>query len=151
MTHLPMRVFQVLSRFRRGKTLGVRVAAVDGNRVWLVRHGYVKGWFLPGGGVERGETLRDAAMRELREETGVLAKGPLSLHGMFSNEAAFRGDHVALFICRDFETAAFHPGFEIREARVFAVHDLPDDVTPSTRARLDEIFNGAAISDHWVP
>ena len=150
MTHLPMKVFQLLSRLRRGKTLGVRVAAIGvQNQVMLVRHGYVKGWALPGGGVERGETLRQAALRELEEETGLLATGPLVLHGFFSNDVLFPGDHVGLFIAREFEQKPFRPSFEIREARFFEHADLPDDISAGTRARLDEIFNGAAISDHW--
>ena len=38
----------------RGMTLGVRAAAFDeGGRVFLVRHSYVPGWHMPGGGVER--------------------------------------------------------------------------------------------------
>ncbi|MDE2384611.1 MAG: NUDIX domain-containing protein [Alphaproteobacteria bacterium] len=152
MKKLPMKVFQQLSRWRRGKTLGARVAAIEeGRRVLLVRHGYIRGWSLPGGGVDKGETLREAAIRELREETGAVATGPLSLHGMFSNEAAFPGDHVALYIVREFERGPFMPSFEIREARFFERDKLPGDMTPGTKARLAEIFLGASVSDLWVP
>ena len=150
MTHLPMKVFQLLSRLRRGKTLGVRVAAIDGDgRVMLVRHGYVKGWALPGGGVERGETLRQAALRELHEETGIVATGPLQLHGFYSNHVAFPGDHVGLFILREFRLTPFTPGFEIREAKFFGQIEMPADISAGTSARLEEIFNGATVSEHW--
>ena len=48
-------------RFARGMTLGVRAVVIDANdRVFLVRHTYVSGWYLPGGGVEVGQTFREA-------------------------------------------------------------------------------------------
>lgn len=54
--------------------LGVSVLVRDGGRVLLVKRarppvmGY---WSLPGGHVESGETLKQAAAREVREETGI--------------------------------------------------------------------------------
>lgn len=69
-------------RLRRGMTLGVRVVVLDAeNRVFLVRHGYAPGWLLPGGGVERGETIYDAMDRELVEEGGIVSGEPPALHG----------------------------------------------------------------------
>ena len=59
-------------RLSRGLTLGVRAVVIDAaGKVFLVRHSYVSGWHLPGGGVERGETLRDALERELIEEGNI--------------------------------------------------------------------------------
>src|SRR5205085_1859217 len=45
-------------RFARPMTVGVRALVIDGSGcILLVKHSYVSGWHLPGGGVEPGETL----------------------------------------------------------------------------------------------
>ncbi|HYV61483.1 MAG TPA: NUDIX domain-containing protein, partial [Bryobacteraceae bacterium] len=52
------RVMHAYWRFSRPMTLGVRALVVDGSGcILLVKHSYVSGWHLPGGGVEAGETL----------------------------------------------------------------------------------------------
>jgi 8-oxo-dGTP pyrophosphatase MutT (NUDIX family) len=142
-------VQQPLARILRGKTLGARIAVFDAqNRILLVRHTYAPGWILPGGGVERGETLRKAALRELVEEGGIIAQ-ELSLHGMFSNEAIFPGDHVACYIVRKFEQQHWKPDLEIAEAKFFALDGLPSDITGGSKRRIDEICYGAALAEFW--
>jgi mutator protein MutT len=57
-----------------GPTLAVGAIVVDDDRLLLVRrgHGPAAGtWSVPGGRVEAGETLAEAVVRELAEETGV--------------------------------------------------------------------------------
>ncbi|TYB81618.1 NUDIX hydrolase [Maritimibacter fusiformis] len=57
--------------------LGVLAVVVEGTRVLLVQRGKEpdKGlWGYPGGHVENGETLEEAALRELDEETGIVAR-----------------------------------------------------------------------------
>ena len=50
------RVLHFYWRFARAMTLGVRTLVIDGEgRIFLVKHSYVSGWHLPGGGVEAGE------------------------------------------------------------------------------------------------
>jgi ADP-ribose pyrophosphatase YjhB (NUDIX family) len=56
---------------------GVSVCVVKDDKVLLAKRGNPNGyglWSFPGGHVEQGEPLRDAALRELAEETGINAE-----------------------------------------------------------------------------
>src|SRR5580692_10006496 len=87
------RILHAYWRFSRGLTLGVRAVIFDGEgRVFLVKHSYIAGWHLPGGGVETGETLLAALERELREECNIeLAEAPV-LHAVHFNRRISRRD-----------------------------------------------------------
>src|ERR1700684_195221 len=90
-------------RFSRGLTVGVRALILDPQgRVFMVKHSYVAGWHLPGGGVETGETLISALTRELREEANIELVEPPALFGIYFNRRASRRDHVALYVVRSF-------------------------------------------------
>ena len=142
---------RVAFRQTRGMTLGTRTVVLkeDGAEVLLVRHGYAPGWLLPGGGVERGEALVDAARRELHEEAGIVAECEPVLHGIFLNDAQFRGDHVACFVVRRFREAGFTPNAEIAEARFFPAGQLPEGTTPGTRRRIAEVLSGDPPARAW--
>jgi 8-oxo-dGTP pyrophosphatase MutT (NUDIX family) len=145
------RVFHFYWRFARGMTLGVRAVVIDGEgRVLLIRHSYVSGWHLPGGGVEVGETVEAALTREVLEEAGVVATGPLALHGVFFNSRVSRRDHVAVYVLREFrkEGGPRNPA-EIVDHGFFARGALPEGTTRGTRARIAEVFDRAPLSQHW--
>lgn len=148
LTHL---VFRPWWRLSRGMTLGVRGIVVgDPQHVLLVKHSYVPGWYLPGGGVERGETVLDALGRELDEEGGIHLTGAPRLHGVFCNNAEHRGDHVVAFVVRDWSQARpVVPTMEIIAAEFFPADALPDGTTPATRRRVAEVFLGAATTAYW--
>jgi len=138
-------------RFSRGTTLGARAVVIDGDgRVFLVKHSYIDGWHLPGGGVEVGETLLGALGRELAEEGNIELIGVPSLYGVYFNGNVSRRDHVALFIVRDFrQPGAPRPNHEIVAHGFFAPDALPADASRATRARLAEVFSGTERSEIW--
>lgn len=144
-------VLHAFYRQTRGMTLGTRTLVIRGEpqQVLLVRHSYAPGWLLPGGGVERGETLVQSAIRELREEAGIIAGEEPALHGVFLNDAQFPGDHVACFVLRRFREEAFSPNGEIAEARFFPLAALPDGTTPGTRRRIAEVTEGRPADGSW--
>jgi 8-oxo-dGTP pyrophosphatase MutT (NUDIX family) len=145
------RVLHFYWRFARGMTLGVRALVLDDQgRVFLVKHSYVSGWHLPGGGVEAGETIMQALARELREEGNIDLTEPPQLHGVFFNDRVSRRDHVALFVVRGFrQLAAPVPDHEIIAHGFFAVDAMPNDTTAATRARIIEVLGGAPAGERW--
>jgi 8-oxo-dGTP pyrophosphatase MutT (NUDIX family) len=138
-------------RWSRGATLGARAVVLDGaGRVFLIRHSYVDGWHLPGGGVEVGETMLAALTRELAEEGNIELTGPPRLHGIFFNKRISRRDHVALYVVRDFrQPSPPVPDREIVAHGFFPLDALPEDTGRATRARLAEVVGGAAVSEVW--
>jgi len=127
----------------RPKTLGARVMLIQNGQVLLIRQTYMPGWFMPGGGVKRGETIDEAARREAREEVGA-EMGELKLLGSYTHFGDQKSDHNVLFLCTDF-TIGKKQDSEIAEARFFPLEALPNGLSKAHRKRLDEYRTGAEI------
>jgi 8-oxo-dGTP pyrophosphatase MutT (NUDIX family) len=132
-------------------TLGVRAVVLDGeNRVFLVKHSYVSGWHLPGGGVEVGETFLEALRRELVEEGRIELTAAPVLHGLFFNGHVSARDHVAVYVVRGFRQDRLpEPNHEIIACGFFAPAALPDETTQGTRLRIAEVLEGRAPVATW--
>lgn len=132
--------YSVFLFFMRPVTLGVRVMLVQQGRVLLVRHTYLRGWYLPGGGLKRGETIEAAARREVREEAGA-ELGEISLMGVYSNLDSMKTDHNVLFLCTDFALTGGHDA-EIAETQFFPLTALPEGTRAGHRRRIEEYAGG---------
>jgi ADP-ribose pyrophosphatase YjhB (NUDIX family) len=146
------RVFHLYWLFARGMTLGVRAVVLDQeNRVFLVKHTYVSGWHLPGGGVETGETFRDALRRELAEEGRIEMTSEPALHGLFLNSHVSPRDHIAVYLVRQFNQDRLpEPNHEIAACGFFEMRALPAETTKGTRLRISEVTEGRAPMATWV-
>ncbi len=124
----------------RPVSTGVRVMMIEGDRVWLVKQTYMPGWFMPGGGLERGESLEQAARREAYEETGA-ELGDVRLMGIYTSFKDWKTDHNILFICEHFKITG-RPDAEIAEVQAFPLNKLPEALWPGHRRRLEEYRAG---------
>ena len=120
----------------RPLSLGVKVMLIHDNEILLVRHTYQPGWFIPGGGIKRGETLEEAAHREAWEELGATLKD-ISLFGFYSNVDSHKSEHIIVFTCYDF-TLSDKEDYEIAEAAFFPINKPPPDISKGNGRRLQE-------------
>lgn len=136
--------------------MGVTVAVLDGPRVLLTMREDIEMWTLPGGGVEHGETLVEAAVRETREETGLLVTVE-RLVGMYSRKQWEGGAsfHHALFAARVSGGELLPDPHEVKEVMWCALDDLPgpDVMLPFMLDRLADVTAsvvGGLREEHYV-
>lgn len=129
-------VYRLRWAVTRPVTLGVRIMLVKDGQVLLVKPTYQEGWYFPGGGVKRHETLEQAARREAKEEAGA-ELGKLELLGVFALSTDFKSDHIALFKCDDFSFSGQHD-FEIERISLFPLDRLPEDMAAGHQRRIKE-------------
>lgn len=128
-------------RVLRPITLGVRMIVVRDEEILLVRNHGDPRWHLPGGAVERGETLAEGACREVREETGFVVE-VAGLLGVYSNFSEYKNDHMMIFWGHPVREGALKLNLEIAEARFFALDALPTLNNRSTQQRIAEFVAG---------
>jgi 8-oxo-dGTP diphosphatase len=110
----------------------VGVVCVKGEAVLLIRRGApprLGEWSLPGGKIEWGETATAAALRELKEETGVEAEliGLIDVvDGLFTSRA--NGETTRHYVLVDYAarwvSGAPQAGDDASDAHFFTMHEI---------------------------
>jgi ADP-ribose pyrophosphatase YjhB (NUDIX family) len=119
-------------------TVGVRILLVKDDNILLVKHTYQDKWYIPGGMVERGESVEDAVRREAQEELGARLDH-IELFGVYSNLERGKNDHVIVFKCDQYEMIG-SVDREISEVGHYPIDALPLDLSNGSRRRVEELL-----------
>lgn len=123
--------------------MGACVAVLDDGKILLTKREDFEIWCMPGGHVEVGETLAQAAVRETFEETGVEVE-LTHLVGLYSRCHSWEGSsiHVACFAARPTGGAFNRQPEEVLELDYFASEDIPAALLSGHRQRIADAFAG---------
>ncbi len=120
----------------RPNTRGTKCLLENNNSFLLVRLNYAhRKWTLPGGGVNKKETFKDAAIRETKEEVGIDIVNP-TLIGTYTRDIEYKKDTVEVYHANTETTDFYLDPVEIKEAKWFSRDSLPQDRQQS----IDMIF-----------
>ncbi|MBX3013189.1 MAG: NUDIX domain-containing protein [Caldilineaceae bacterium] len=129
-------------RISRPFVVGVRLILIQDDQILLVRHTYQAHWYFPGGAVKRRETLLAATAREATEEAGARLLETPRLLGMYTNFYESKSDHIAVFVCNNFQIGQATDQWEIDACQWFPLAALPADLSPGCGRRLQELAAG---------
>lgn len=147
--------------YPRSPVVGVGGLVLEGGSILLVRRGYPPGrgrWSVPGGHVEVGETLYEAAVRETLEETGVETR-PLGVvnvdDAITVDSSGVRYHYVLITVLLEPTRPGQEPrpGGDATDARFYplerALSDL--DLTDSTRGLILKIIQARIPLEKPIP
>lgn len=132
---------------RRPRTFGAHALALTPEgRLILVKLRYARGWRFPGGGRAEEEDPREAVLRELREEIGMTAHGPVELACELEEPIDFKRDFASVLVVRDVRYAPKRWSLEVEQVIEAPLESLPADLAPITRRWLAALTRSRSIA-----
>ena len=124
--------------------LGVNISIFENNKILLTKREDFEVWCLPGGAVDEGESVAQAAIRETREETGLEVELN-RLIGIYSRPNwPGAGMHIVSFAATPIGGKLKADPREVIEIGFFAQDELPSDLLYWHKQRIIDAFNGVS-------
>jgi 8-oxo-dGTP diphosphatase len=129
--------------------VATNVIVRDGNKVLLGKRKNDAGWCSPGGHVERGESVVEAAKRELYEETGITAVSIRFAHTYNDTECDdFHYVTVNMVVDEWIGLPEIMEEDKFYEWRWFLYDELPENMFSHHRKLIEMVFNGVEFGEN---
>jgi len=123
--------------------LVVNVAVIHENKILLTRREDFETWILPSGGVEDGESVAQAALRETKEETGLDVQ-LTALVGIYSRLGNMLSNHAVLFLAKPIGGEIQCQEGETLQVEWFAFDAIPGPLSPGQKRRIEDAIAGTS-------
>lgn len=119
----------------------VNIAVIHGDKILLTQREDFETWILPSGGVEDGESLAEAAIRETKEETGLDVE-LTRLVGVYSRLGNVLSGHVVLFLAEPSGGEIKCQVGETIAVEWFSFDEIPSPLSLGHKRRIADAVNG---------
>jgi len=121
--------------------LAVNIAVIHENKILLTKREDFETWILPSGGVEDGESISQAAIRETKEETGLDVE-LTRLVGIYSRLGNMSPVHAVLFVAKPVRGEIKCQEGETIEVEWFAFDQIPSPLSAGHKKRIEDAIAG---------
>jgi ADP-ribose pyrophosphatase YjhB (NUDIX family) len=119
----------------------VNVAVIHEGKILLTKRDDFHVWCLPSGGIEEGESLAEAALRETKEETGIDVE-LTRLVGVYSRLGGLPDVHAVLYEAKPIGGELTSQPGETIDVRYFAFNEIPSEIAFAHKQRIADAMNG---------
>ncbi len=133
---------KIKSKILKRNKENARIFLATESSILLVQHRKSLSWNLPGGGKKQKENPEQCALRELFEETNIRIDTTDFLLGTYTSEHKEKKDTIFIFVKKQKKETTPKHSLEIKQAKWFSLSDLPEKISPATKARVFEYLQG---------
>ncbi len=123
--------------------LAVNVAVLHEDKILLTQREDFETWILPSGGVEDGESIAQAAIRETKEETGLDVE-LTRLVGVYSRLSNMSPGYMVLFAAKPIGGEIKCQEGETIAVKWFAFDEIPNPLSAGHKRRIEDAISGVS-------